>query len=147
MKKGRPGWEWLKDRCDGASRIRKFIKKKKIKQFVVPDKWIYILPPSPTSREAIQQPLLVVETDMLLASKSENKAAWQQKVTKKTLHELYMILSKGYGSWFVTGNVPYTQKGQFAFIDTEYPVRKISLHKVGQYLSPEMAAYWIKLTE
>lgn len=145
LKDGRPGWEWLKDRCKGAKKIRKFIKEKKLKHFVVPDKFIYILPSSIGTSGPIHQPFVIIVTDMQLVSHEENKWAWMNLATKEVLDELYKVLHKGYGSRFLTGNVPYTKRGKFAFIDTEYPKRHVSLEKAKPYLNPEMQRYWDSL--
>ena len=44
MKNNVPGWKWFVRRCEGAKVIRKVIANKKIKNFKVPDKYIYVLP-------------------------------------------------------------------------------------------------------
>lgn len=145
LKYGRAGWEWLRDRCAGAARIRKILKKGKIRHFIVPDKWLYLLPLDPPIIGPIAQPLILVVTDMDLADKEVCREAWKSVITKEHLKEFHYILSQGAGSWFVVNNVPYTNTGKFAFIDTEYPKRKISLYKLGQYLSEENKKYWDKL--
>lgn len=145
LKDGKPGWYWLCNRCEGAERIRKLIKKKKIQFFTVPDKWIYPLPPTANAK----QPIVLIVTDMQLVSSEENKWAWKNVATKKHLDELYYILSHGSGSYFLTGNIPYTKSGKFAFIDTEYPKRIVKMKNVIKFhfLSPEMEEYWKKLIE
>ncbi|MBS0655964.1 MAG: hypothetical protein JSR46_09320, partial [Verrucomicrobia bacterium] len=67
--------EWLIKRCVNAEKIRTFIAKKKINYFTVPDKWLYILPERPVSRELNPQPLIVVETDMQLVSHGDTELA------------------------------------------------------------------------
>jgi hypothetical protein len=134
----KPGWFWLANRCEGAEKIRHLIKSKKIKHFVAPDKWLYPLPYSPNPNA---KSVVLLATDMRLVSHSKSQQAWK-KAGHRVLEELYIVLSHGYGSWFLTGNVPYTKSGKFAFIDTEYPKREISLGKVKHYLSEEMQAYW-----
>ena len=135
-----PSWYWLANRCEGAMRIRECIKKHHIRFFRVPDKWLYLLPVDPPSNGPIQQPVIVIETDMNLVSDSIE--VWKNVNDKEVLDELYQILSKGYGSHELGGNVPYSQNGQFVFIDTEYPLREIGLKRVKPYLSPKMADYW-----
>lgn len=145
LKKDRPGWSWLKDRCQGANRLRAFIKKKKIRHFSVPDKWLYLLPSAFPTTGPIRQPVVILVTDMDLVSKEENHQAWQTLATPEVLDELYLILRHGTGSWFLTGNVPYTRSGKFAFVDTEYPKRYLNLEKVKNFISPEMQVYWDSL--
>lgn len=139
----KPSWRWLLDRCIGAERIRKLIDKKKIKNFTVAEKWLYPLPPIPAN--GVQHPLVLLVTDLNLVSQNETMEAWRSKVTTQHLDELYIILSHGFGSNFLSGNVPYTKSGKFAFIDTEYPYREITLSKVKKYIAPELHAYWDQL--
>lgn len=145
LKQDKPGWEWLTQRCEGAKRIRDFIKNKKIKHFSVPDKWLYLLPIDPPTKGPIHQPVVLLVTDMNLVSKPEILEAWKTVPTREYLDELYYILSHGCGSRFLSSNIPYTKSGKFAFIDTEYPDRKITLWKVKEFLSDEMQLYWDEL--
>lgn len=138
----KPGWWWLTRRCKGAERIREMINKKKMVHLAVPDKWLYIVPSWFPTAGPLVQPVVVVETDMDLESHEMIAFAWYHLVTREVLDELYYILDHGAGSYFLTGNVPYTKTGKFAFIDTEYPKREIKLKKVKDYLNPEMQAYW-----
>lgn len=142
LKGDKPGWWWLTNRCKGAERIREMIKKKNIKHFAVPDKWLYIVPSYFPSAGPIVQPVVVVETDMNLESHDMIAWAWQNLASRSVLDELYYILDHGSGSYFLTGNVPYSKSGKFVFIDTEYPKREIKMKKVKQFLNPEMQAYW-----
>lgn len=138
-KKGKPGWYWLTNRCIGVKKIKRLIQKKRLKYFVTPSKWLY---PLPYFSKEDKQPVLLVVTDMQLASCGENIWAWKNLVTPEILDELYEILSHGYASNFLTGNIPYTKSGKFALIDTEHPKRTINLVKVKNYLSEEMQHYW-----
>ena len=137
-----PGWYWLANRCEGARKIREYIKRYHIKHFDVTEKWLYVLP---LSTEATLHPVLIVETDMNVVKKSE--VIWKEMNDKVVLDELYLILSHGYGSCKVDENVPYSQNGQFVFIDTEYPKRALSLNDVKMFLSEKMCAYWDQLIE
>lgn len=147
QKKGMPGWEWLTRRCEGAKNIRHLIKRKNLKYFTVPDKWLYPLPaPSTTeiAKDSIQ-PVVLVVTRMNLVSTEETLEAWLTKITPRHLDELYCILSHGYSSCFLMLNIPYTTEGVFACIDTEYPKRTMDFAKVKKYFSPEMQLYWEEL--
>ncbi|MGH2639961.1 MAG: hypothetical protein ACRDF4_11890, partial [Rhabdochlamydiaceae bacterium] len=112
QKRSKPGEEWLLQRCIGAAKIRALIKKKKMRYFLVPDKWLYELP---------QKGYILITTDMELVSNRETKTAWKTNVNRELLQELYSILRHGYGSPTLSANIPYTKSGKFAFIDTEYP--------------------------
>lgn len=140
IKGDKPSSYWLINRCKGAKRIRKFIKEREIKHFSVPQKWIYPLPP----HSGMKHPIILIVQDMQLVSSKENKLAWKTLVTKKHLKELHSILQHGSGSYFLTGNVPYSTNGKFSFIDTEYPKREIKMENVIKYhyLNPEMENYW-----
>ena len=141
LKRGKPGWVWLTNRCVGAERIKAIIKQKKIRHFCVADKWLYRIP------NGQEQPLILVAKDMELESPEAIVKAWKTKATKTHLKELYWILSQGCGSHFLTGNIPYCKNGKFAFIDTEYPKRIFTISKAGKYLSNEMKAYWENLVK
>lgn len=144
-KNGKEGWEWLIQRCEGAENIRKLIKKKKLKYFSVPDKWIYVVPE--TSRKAKGQPCILLVTDMDLVSQAESVEAWKTIITKEHLNELYTILSNGFASSHVGWNIPYSKSGKFACIDTEYPKRAPNYPEVEDYLSDEMKIYWRQLVK
>ncbi|MBS0649212.1 MAG: hypothetical protein JSS10_08325 [Verrucomicrobia bacterium] len=139
--------EWLIRRCQGAAKIRKIIKKEKIKHFVVPDKWLYVLPLSPASHELDPKPVLLVETDMNLESHPLTALAWKTAIEPEHLQELYAIIKKGVGSIHVVSNIPYTKEGKFAFIDTENIHQPLKLKKVKKYLSPDMQLFWDRLIE
>ncbi len=137
-------WRWLTRRCIGAKAIRKIIKKKKLRYFIVPDKWLYILPRYPLPQEPNPQPVILVETYIELSENSER--AWKTHIKPKHLDELYTIFQSGYGSTHVDINTPYTKNKKFAFIDTESPQRKPTLKRVRNYLSRDMQRYWDDLT-
>lgn len=144
--RAREGWKYLAKRCEGAANVRELIKSKEMVYFTVPDKWLYVLPvtPSLTSKD---QPVLLVVTDMNLVSESETEEAWKTKVTPQHLDELYCVISHGFASSGLVRNVPYTKDKTFAFIDTEKPNKTPKYDKVKQYLSKEMKGYWDKLVK
>lgn len=139
LKKNIEGWVWFVRRCEGALNIRKLISRKKLTYFTVPDKWIYPLPPHPSSAK---NPILLLATDMDLASSEESIRAWKAVSNKKIIDELYNILNHGYASAWLPWNIPYTKSGKFTCIDTEYPKRKLNLSEASNFLSPEMKKYW-----
>lgn len=140
QKDGVPGWKWLVNRCKGAENIRTLIRKKNLKHFIVPDKWLYPLPPDPKGRH----PIVLLVTAMNLVSQQQNKQAWLN-VTEEHLDELYSIISYGYASCDLFGNIQYTKEGKFACIDTEHPKRKLKLSRIRPHLSELMQTYWNKL--
>lgn len=139
-----PGWRWLTDRCVGADNIRRLMARKNFQHFVVPEKALYAFPQEkdpPWSTRYSPQPVMLAVTEMdILPHETVN--AWATLITKRHLDELYAVISLGYGSVSIIPNIPYTKSGKFAFIDTEYPKRKLNFGIVSQHLSPEMRAYW-----
>lgn len=149
-KKNLDSWQWLVKRCEGAAAVRHIIKKKKIKFFTVPDKWIYLLPETLLPPDKYSPPphlALLLVTDMRLASSKECLYAWKHQITKEHLDELYQIISYAKGSSYRPDNIPLTIDGTFAFIDTEYPSHKPDYDSIKSYLCPEMSLYWEKLTQ
>jgi len=130
-------WNNFINRCLGAENIRNLIKKKKLRFFTVPDKWIFVTP----DEEKI--PVLVV-TKMNLVENSVTRKAWKQ-VTKEQLQELYCIISHGYASTRLILNIPLTKEGVFACIDTEQPQRIPLYDHARVYFSHDMQKYWDKL--
>lgn len=134
------GWELLTTRCIVAQKIKSIIKQKKIRNFVVADKWLYPLPASKKKQKV--EPVILIVKDMKIYDRHKSREVWEHKAKPKYLKELYAILGRGYGSAFLPGNIPYTKSGKFAFIDTEYMKRKIPLGHVKHFLSSAMKEYW-----
>ncbi len=148
IKRGKAGWRWLANRCLGAKQLREAIEQEKSKYFQVPRKWLYAIPEAhfPTNpHKRIKQPVLLVVEDMQLVSEKNNLAAWKKNVTKEHLDELYRIIRRAGGSSYRASNVWLSKNGKFSFIDTEYPEHQ-GYGAIRSYLSPEMRAYWDKLT-
>ena len=82
---------------------------------------------------------------MNIFSKKQTEYAWKNIITRGHLKELYCILKNGCGSSKLVENIPYTQEGVFACIDTEKPSQ--GDRYVRKYLSEEKRAYWDRLIE
>ena len=148
LRKGVPHWLSLTRRCVGAQGIRQIIAREKIQHFLVPDKWLYLLPVYPFSNAVNPEPIVLIETDMEPESLETSILMWKTGITREHLDELYCILKHGFGgegtmSLFV--NVPSTQCRKFAFTDTESLKMKLKLKNVKRYLSEEMELYWDSL--
>ncbi len=145
QKMGMAGYEWLLRRCQGAENVRNLIKRKRLKHFSVPDKWLYPLPPELNQENSsTHTPLILVVTDMHIASQKQTKQAWLG-ASKEVIDELFCILNHGYSSAALVNNIPYTKEGKFACVDTEHPKRKVGLRHVKRYLTNETYLYWNNL--
>lgn len=146
-KQKKSGWEWFVNRCEGAKKIANIIKKHKIKHFEVAKKWIYplpITPQPPIYPEYRRKNEILIVTDMKLAPKEKSLMAWKN-VTKEQLKELYLIISYAGGKSYREDNIPLTERGTFAFIDTEYAKAPPKYDGILPYLSEEMQIYWKRL--
>ena len=144
-KRNRASWEWLVQRCEGVRKVQQVIRDKHIHNFEAAKKWIYCLPPEPSppkDRLHMRHFALLLVTDMDLVPKELNHFAWKNYITEEHLDELYLIISRAKGSSYRPDNIAYTNKGNFAFIDTEYPAQGPDFRSIRRYLSSEMRAYW-----
>lgn len=148
-----PLCEWTNwvQRIEGARAIRACLERHGFQHFSVPQKWIYPLPldPSPPESPEFHRKnfILIVENMNVLPSKS-NLKAFKEKITPQILRELYVILKEeGLIDSVYPDNIPFTQTGKLAFIDTEhrYPGNSVCYDKLTPFLSPEMQEYWQSL--
>ncbi|MDP1881118.1 MAG: hypothetical protein Q8K60_09295 [Parachlamydiaceae bacterium] len=147
-KYGRPSWEWLVKRCEGAEKIHGIISKFSIKHFVCAKKWIYSLPenpPPPLSKKYTRHLAVLLVKDMQLVSEEENYAAWKNKIREEQLDELYILVTRGKGSSYRPDNLPFTKNGTIAFIDTEYPDKGPDFDSIREFLNTSMRYYWDKI--
>lgn len=147
-KRGEPEWVWFSRRCQSARQIQEVIASKHIKNFTVPQKNLYPLPLHQAVPEQIgysRKHFILVADHMALVRKDLNIAAWQTKITKKHLDELYTIISRVGGSSYRADNIWFTCFNKFAFIDTEYPYHPPNFGSIAPYLSRSMRSYWQRL--
>jgi hypothetical protein len=144
-RKGMDGWKLLTTRCSVAHKIKELIKKKRIRWFTVADKWLYPLPADCQHTYSKHEPVILVVKDMDVYDCRTSAEAWRSKSCRRLLRELYSILGRGYGSSFLSGNIPYTRGGKFAFIDTEYDKRKIPLSHLKRFFSEQVRPYWDRI--
>jgi len=116
--------------------------------FKIPKKWIYPLPaePSPPNKKKYSRKdfVLVVE-DMDILKQEKNYGMWKSTaITPQTLDALYLILDEvGLCDSISAFNLPFSNDGKIAFIDTEYYHRwPIRFYRLAHYLSHEMKEYW-----
>lgn len=144
-----PEWFWFTQRCIGAKKIRNSIESHGFTLFSVPKKWIYPLPwrNAPMGRGYLPKAIILLVEDMNLYDHADSKIAWEVKITKEHLEELYVILKEAGGASYRTDNICYSLSEQFAFIDTEYPDTTADLSRIKKHLSKEMALYWQALID
>lgn len=142
--RGSPGWKRLTMRCVVAKKIKEIIERHNIKRFIVADKWVYPLPQSKSTPRSAQ-PLVLLVKDMQIFNTRDSKKAWMKKAGYRTVRELYTIFSRGYGSAFLAGNLPYTHSGKFAFIDTEFGKRHLPMDRLQRHFAPNVRRYWQSL--
>lgn len=105
-----------KSRMHGAEQLCRFIDAERLRHLVVPQKWIFDLPPS-FARHGRSPHLLIVERlDIVDTKETENR---YKHIDKGVLEELCRILHKFQGIDAAPHNVRFTKSGQIAFIDTE----------------------------
>lgn len=146
-------WANWMDRITGAEGIRSCIKRHSYqKHFKVPHKWIYPLPASPSPPDDPlynRKNFLLVVEDMRILSYTENKEAYRKKMTPELLNALYTILNEeGLLDSVYIDNIPFTEDGRIAFIDTEHHHKgPIRYEKLTGFFSPAMQQHWQRLIE
>lgn len=130
----KPGKKQLRNymhRVEGSRLIRTFIADHGFSRVVAPRKWLYELPASFPER------YLVVAEKADLVSRKDTESAYG-RISKEQMHELANILYHFRGLNSTAANLPYTEDGKIAFIDTErWHHDKDLLRKVGDRLSGE----------
>lgn len=103
-------------RIEGAQRLRELITSEHLTRIAVPEKYLHKLPPELCHDE---DPccVLIVERLILLSS-SQSKKLYRQ-IDDETLGQLCAVLREFPGLGSGVRNVPFTDKGQIAFVDTE----------------------------
>jgi hypothetical protein len=115
-------------RIEGARCMRTFIAERGFTSVVAPKKWLYELP----SRFPSRYLLVVEKMDIVPALDNVRRYA---RIKEDQLRELATMLYyfRGLNSWIA--NLPYTDEGQIAFIDTErWHHDKELLRKIGDSL-------------
>lgn len=146
-------WDsWIR-RIEGARAVQRCISDHHFDHFQVPQKWIYPLPedPSPPNHPRYHRKnfILIAENMNILDSKA-NLKAFKKEMTPQMLEELYIILTEvGLFDSIFPSNIPFTKKGDIAFIDTEHhdPSASIAYGRLTPFLSTNMQKYWESLTK
>ena len=136
-----PGKQLKNFRCriEGAQKLREFITAQQLTRILVPGKYLHILPPEFGHKDETSQ-VLVVERLTLLDS-SQSKRLYRQ-IDGETLSQLCAVIRAFRGLGSGVRNVPFTDRGQIAFIDTERwnDTKRDPLRHISTYLSDERRA-------
>lgn len=143
-------WDLWITRIKGAEAIQSCIRRHGFQHFSVPKKWIYLLPTNCTSKGPNPKTSILIVEDMNILDSKSNLQAFKTKITPKILRELYLIISEEclIDSVF-PDNIPFTNNGRIAFIDTEHfhCDLPIPYEKLTKHLSPYLQIIWSNLTK
>lgn len=118
-------------RVEGSRLLRTFIAEHGFTRVIAPRKWLYELPSTFPAR------YLVVAEKVDLVSRDATERAYA-RIGKEQMAELATILYYFRGLNSTAQNLPYTEDGKIAFIDTErWHHDKELLRKVGDRLSSD----------
>jgi hypothetical protein len=116
-------------RIEGARLLREFIAERNFQHVVAPQKFLYELPPSFPER------YLVIAEKLDLMSRRDTERSYE-KMDRTQGRELAVVLYYFRGLNSTAENLPFTEDGKIAFIDTErWHHDKDLLRKVGDRLS------------
>lgn len=130
-------------RVEGARRVRELIAARSLTRVVAPKKRIAELPRRFAGKKRSSYVLIVEQLPIL--SEDASRRAYED-IDEGTLHDLIVVLSAFRGLDSTVKNVPFTSRGQVAFIDTEHWDRHADrdwrdqrpfLKYIGEYLSSD----------
>jgi hypothetical protein len=123
-------------RVEGAEKLRAFVAAHRLTAIAVPQKHLLELPPT-FARRGVSSYVLVVDRLPIL-SVHETKQRYRQ-ISDDTLRQLCMVLLAFRGLDSGPRNLPLTDRGQIAFIDTERwnakKEKKAFLRRIREHLS------------
>jgi hypothetical protein len=141
------GWRGFASRCQGAERIGRIIRERRLQYFQVPRKWLVLLPTHHPACRPNDQPVILVAERQELLSRKENEQAWLNAIVERHLDDLYTIIHDAGGASYRADNIRLTKQGKFAFIDTEHTGDQRDYESINQYLAPRMRKYWLELNK
>ena len=148
--KGKPEYEHWQSRIHGSQIIKKMIVKNGWEDiFTVPKKWMFPLPLKPEAPSPFKGvSFILVEEDMNLVSFKKNLRMWKSPlITTEVLDRLFILLTTlGLADCITPKNLPFSQDGKIAFIDTQTSMQfPVNPKRLSKYLSDDMQVYWNKL--
>lgn len=148
--KRKPEYDFWILRILGAEKIRETLKYYELESiFKVPQKWIYVLPEHTFPSGYSSKYSILVEEDMSILPREENKKAWaSDRVTQELLNQLWFILTElGLSDCAKPDNIPFSTDGRIAFVDTEiFGRKKIRSKKLTPHLSIFNQKIWKNIT-
>lgn len=122
-------------RIKGAQKLQELITSERLTRIVVPGKYLYQVPPELCGDEDEPSYVLVVERLTLLDS-SRSRHLYRH-IDVDTLREFCVVLREFSGLGSGARNVPFTDREQIAFVDTERWNEKKDdpLRHISKYLS------------
>lgn len=151
QKQPKEAYRWV-ERCKGALAVKECLQKHRFTKMIsVPKKWIYQLPPYPSSQhDSKKKQFILIATDMDIFDLEDTKELWKsEKLTKLMLERIYTVITEvGLSDSVHCSNIPFRKNGKLAFIDTEHNNHwPIPYSKMKVYLNPSMQEFWKDLVK
>jgi hypothetical protein len=123
-------------RVEGAQRLQDLITTQHLTRIVVPGKYLHKLPPEFCQKKEPAYVLIVERLTLLDSTRSKQQ---YRQIDVETLRQLCVVIRMFRGLGSGVRNVPFTDKGQIAFVDTERwaDKKKDPLRRINPYLSNE----------
>lgn len=141
-------------RISGARALAEFIRVNNLKHVVVPQKWLYPLPPQFSDCKTGKSTYILVVEDMDICSGNSSyhgeTAKKYAEIDNKILREICTVVYYFRGLDSAPCNMPFTHQNQVAFIDTECWDewdRQGFLSRINRYLNVESRAFALKMHE
>jgi len=133
-------------RIKGAKKLRAYVADQRLTRIVVPGKSLHELP-SEFDRKGKTSYVLIVEKMTLLDAAASKQM--YRGLDNEGLRQLCVVLIEFRGLDSGVRNIPFTDQGQMAFIDTERwdDDREVPLKRIRAYLSDEQWAFAKKIFE
>lgn len=131
-------------RIDGANRVRAYVDDRRLHRIVVPHKWLYRLSDDFGSKKRPAHVLVVDRVKLLDDSTSKHAYA---SIDAELLRQLCAVLMKFRGLDSAVMNVPFTDDGRLAFIDTEHWNRRSKSKKFLDHISAYLSKDGKKLAK
>ena len=121
-------------RIKGAQKLQELITSERLTRIIVPGKYLYEVPPEFCDRDEPSYVLIVERFTLLDSSRSKHL---YRHIDVETLREFCVVLREFSGLGSGVRNVPFTDRKQIAFVDTERwnDKKEDPLRHISKYLS------------